>query len=103
MSRMCKPLGQEHAEGTQGLKLRSVLRSAHDDLRAVPGKDDRDIAGYAVLGDVGQAGHVAGQQFLTDRSVQNLSDLVRLHGYSSRCRSRSIQADRSGWSQVGRD
>jgi len=26
-----------------------------------------------------------------------------LHGYSSRCRSRSIQADRSGWSQVGRD
>ena len=54
-------------------------------------------------GDVGQTGHVAGQQFLTDRSVQNLGDLARLHSYSSRCPSRSIQVDRSGWSQVGGD
>ena len=38
-----------------------------------------------------------GQQFLTDRSIQNLGDLVRLHGDSSRCRSRSIQPDRSVW------
>src|SRR5688572_14118549 len=33
-------------------------------------------------------------------------DLGRLHGYLSRCRSRSIQssqADRAGWPQVGRD
>src|SRR5439155_4216741 len=70
----------------------SILRSAHDDMRAVPGKDDRDIARCAVPGDVGQAGHVAGQQFLTDRSVQNLGDLVRctvsppvvVHGPSTR-------------------
>ncbi|MEV4365000.1 hypothetical protein [Nonomuraea sp. NPDC049625] len=51
-----------------------------DDLRAVPGKDDRDVAGCAVLGDMGQAGHVAGQQFPAERPVQNLGYLVRLHG-----------------------
>ncbi len=50
----------------------------------------RDVAGCAVLGDVGQAGHVAAQQFLAERSVQHRGDLVRLHAYSSRCRSRSI-------------
>src|SRR5215207_1379011 len=80
-----------HRVLAQGPTLWSVLGSAHDDLRAVPGKDDRDIAGCAVLGDIGQAGHVASQQFLTDGSVQNLGDLVRLHSHSSRCRSRSIQ------------
>src|SRR5215211_3895361 len=81
----------DHWVLAQGLKLRSVLRSAHDNLRAVPGEPDRDVPRCAVLGDVGQTGHVASQQFLTDRSVQNLGDLVRLHSYSSRCRSRSIQ------------
>ena len=82
----------------QGRELRGVLRGAHDDLRAVPGERDRDVAGCAVLGDVGQAGHVAGQQLLADRSVQNLGDLVRLHGYSSLV---TVDADRCGWSQVG--
>src|SRR5215216_5160263 len=70
----------------QGRELRGVLRRAHDDLRAVPGEPDRDITGGAILGDVGQAGQVAGQQLLADRSVQNLGDLVRLHGYLSHCR-----------------
>jgi hypothetical protein len=37
----------------RGGELRGVLRSAHDDLRAVTGEPDRDIAGCAVLGDVG--------------------------------------------------
>ncbi len=67
----------------QGRELRGVLRRAHDDLRTVPGEPDRDIAGCAVLGDVGQAGQVAGQQLLANRSAQNLGDLVRLHGYFS--------------------
>jgi hypothetical protein len=66
----------------QGRELRGVLRRAHDDLRAVPGEPDRDIAGCAVRGDVRQAGQVAGQQFLAERSVQHLGDLVRLHGGS---------------------
>jgi hypothetical protein len=42
--------------------------------------NDRYVARGSVLGDVGQAGHVTGQQLLSDRAVQNLDDLVRLHG-----------------------
>src|SRR5918992_2341987 len=89
----------DHRVLAQGPKLRSVLRSAHDDLRAVPGEPDRDGPRCAVLGEVGQTGQVASQQFLTDRSVQNFGDLVRLHGYSSRCRS---LFSRSFWSVTDR-
>jgi hypothetical protein len=64
----------------QGHDLRGVLRRAHDDLRAVPDEPDRDGPGGAVGGDVGQAGQVAGQQLLADRTVQDLGDLARLHG-----------------------
>jgi hypothetical protein len=35
--------------------------------------------GGAVLGEVGQAGQVAGQEFLADRTVQDVGDLARLH------------------------
>src|SRR6266545_7774970 len=57
-----------------------VLRRTHDDVRPVPGEGDRYVARGSVLGDVGQAGHVTGHQLLADRAVQNLDDLVRLHG-----------------------
>ncbi len=73
--------GQGHDRvGAQRLELRRVLRGAHDDLGAVPCEADRDVAGCAVLGDVGEPGDVAGQQLLADRSAQDLGDLVRLHG-----------------------
>src|SRR5215218_5927463 len=60
--------------------LRGVLGGAHDDRRAVPDEPDRDGPRRAVLGDVGQAGQVAGQELLADRTVQDLGDLARLHG-----------------------
>src|SRR6266508_1898609 len=67
----------------QGRELGGVLGRAHDDLRAVPDEPDRDRPGCAVLGDVGQAGQVAGQELLADRTVQDLGDLARLHGQTS--------------------
>src|SRR5207248_8921835 len=67
----------------QRRELRGVLRSAHDELGAVPGEADRNGPGRPVLGDVGQAGDVTGQKLLAHRTVQNLADLVRLHGRPS--------------------
>src|SRR5207248_7085784 len=67
----------------EGRELRGVLRRAHDDLRAVPGEPDRNGPGRPVLGDVAQAGQVTGQKLLAHRTVQNLADLVRLHGRPS--------------------
>src|SRR6266508_3279823 len=67
----------------QGRELGGVLGRAHDDLRAVPDEPDRDRPGCAVLGHVGQAGQVAGQELLADRTVQDLGDLARLHGQTS--------------------
>src|SRR5215211_5945422 len=64
----------------QGGQLRGVLSGTDDDLRAVPGECDRDVAGGAVLGDVGHAEQVASQELLADREVQDRGDLVWLHG-----------------------
>src|SRR5215211_2437328 len=61
-------------------QLRGVLRGADDDLRAVPGECDRDVAGGAVLGDVGHAEQVTSQELLADREVQDRGGLVWLHG-----------------------
>src|SRR5215203_3306293 len=51
-----------------------------DELRAVPGECDLDVAGGAGLGDVGHAEQVASQELLADREVQDRGDLVWLHG-----------------------
>ena len=53
---------------------------AHDDRRAIPCEPDRDGPRRAVLGDVGQAGQIAGQELLADRAVQDIGNLARLHG-----------------------
>src|SRR6187397_1531744 len=65
---------------SQSRDLSGVLRGAHDDRRPIPCEPDRDGPRSAVLGDVGQAGYVAGQKLLADRSVQDVGDLAGSQG-----------------------
>ena len=71
-------------QGTAGLCRRAGLAAssgAHYDRRSIPCEPDRDGPRRAVLGNVGQAGQVAGQELLADRTVQDVGDLARLHGH----------------------